>query len=108
MRVNALKNGLKPMNKPNHIPIDQPFQNAFESYDPGFQSSDWDDMLSRLESDETPVVLLPPKHFLTNFKHTIIMILLTTITAGMLWMTSPQEEVVSASTSDTRQITQSI
>lgn len=96
------------MNKPNNISIDQSFQNAFETYDPGFQSSDWDDMLSRLESDETPVILLPPKHIFTNTKHTIIMILITTLTAGMLWMTSPQEEVLSANTTVVPHSTQSV
>lgn len=95
MRVRGLKNGLKPMNRPNKIPIDQPFQEAFETFEPGFQSGDWDDMLSRLESNETPVILLPPKHIFTNTKNTIIMILITTLTAGMLWMTGPQEAITS-------------
>lgn len=106
MRASDLKNGLRTMNKPSNISIDQSFQNAFERFEPSFQDGDWDDMLSRLESQDTPILLLPPKHIFTNTKHTIIMILLTTLTAGMIWIASPQHVDVTPNTNNTVQTTQ--
>ncbi len=92
MRVSVLNNGLKPMNKPDYISIDKAFQDNLGSHEMPFQNGDWDDMLSKLDSDDGAILLPPDKHIFTNFKHITIMILITTLTAGLMWMSTPQEQ----------------
>ncbi|MFT5724593.1 MAG: hypothetical protein ACI9JN_001712 [Bacteroidia bacterium] len=81
------------MNEPNNISIDTTYQDAFESYEAPFQSADWEDMLSRLESNKIPVILPPHKHLFSNLKNNIIMILFTTLASGLIWFASPVTDV---------------
>ncbi|MFT7591288.1 MAG: hypothetical protein ACI9UJ_001211, partial [bacterium] len=83
------------MNKPTNILIDQAFHDKFDAFETSFQPGDWDNMKSLLESDSLPLILPPDKHIFTNLKNITIMILITTLTAGMMLVATPQEAIQS-------------
>lgn len=85
------------MSEKDNISPDELFQQGLEGFEADFSPTDWDQMLDLLESDETPVPVAPvtgKKKQLFNRRITfIIMSILVTVTAAVLWIGSPTNTI---------------
>ncbi|MCB9261817.1 MAG: hypothetical protein H6607_05525 [Flavobacteriales bacterium] len=79
------------MKAPKNILPDELLKNGLQGYEAGFENADWQNMLNLLEEDGISPILVPieeKKSTVFNFKNILIMTLLATISAAVLWMSN--------------------